>query len=395
LADTHKDTTATSGNPTAIFSLRLEVIWTALLESENTPAFTRILARKTRESWLHCISERIPVEVKALLVGQKCPTFEGLRAMPPVDSTDAGVYARLVESRYEFKMKVDRLVYVGSASRFNAGLTGRMKGHLSSRSADSRLQHDIERRDLCCPGDFITLMQMPFTGPSPQDIFEIRAIVTVAEAVLTVWLGALRNPSALLRDAFPWSHDEKNYTPWSSYNPIEKDFLVPLELDPVMSKHETKWLLSVERAERRAEGRREFWRALELVRCRADLHQEPTTDSSEELIAEENETGIGKQHAENHRGEVGDTQECHHDSHESPSPQSQSENHKTVPPDDEETGVIIYDTYEKDGRYNPHGKPKYRMLPKPMDDKAIFGRDDDGDDYDEYDFTFISVPRER
>ncbi|SMY29613.1 unnamed protein product [Zymoseptoria tritici ST99CH_1A5] len=251
-ASTSQDSTEvlpelSSGDSTEeVFHRRLTEVWTCLLDSVKTPAWTRIIATRTKDEWLSQISDGIGSEVRTLLAGTQCPTFQELNALPLLMSTDAGVYARLVESRYEVQFAIDRMVYVGSASKYNAGLAGRIAEHASKlknkpgrkRKTIPRLQITIEARKLRWPGNFATLMVLSFPSSKPQDVYNVRATVVIAEAMLTIWLGALQdpppnvNPSPRLFDAFPWNLAERDYTPWSSHNPLLVDFTLPWEMDP-------------------------------------------------------------------------------------------------------------------------------------------------------------------
>ncbi|KJX93779.1 hypothetical protein TI39_contig4258g00006 [Zymoseptoria brevis] len=251
-ASTSQDSTElpselSSGESTEeVFHRRLTEVWACLLDSVKTPAWTRIIATRTKEEWLSKISEGIGSEVRTLLAGTRCPTFQDLNALPLLMSRDAGVYARLVESRYEIQFAIDRMVYVGSASKYGGGLASRIAEHASKRKNKPgrkrkiipRLQTSIEARTLRWPGNFATLMVLRFPSSRPQDVYNVRATVVIAEAMLTIWLGALQdpppnvNPSPRLFDAFPWDLAERDYTPWSSHNPLLVDFTLPLEMDP-------------------------------------------------------------------------------------------------------------------------------------------------------------------
>lgn len=60
------------------------------------------------------------------------PTYDELECLPSVDSTDAGVYVRLLTSRYELQTASDRYLYVGSASKYGSGLNGSVSEHIKS-----------------------------------------------------------------------------------------------------------------------------------------------------------------------------------------------------------------------------------------------------------------------
>lgn len=139
------------------------------------------------------------------------------------------MYARLVKSRYELQIAIDRYLYVGSASRYGSGLNGRVSEQVGKRRRhpESRLQRDIKAKDLKAPGRFVTLMIMKMNSPKREDVLDVRRTVTLAEAILTVWLGALQSPSPHLQSLCQWDSRILDYTAWSSHNPLTKDVVGP------------------------------------------------------------------------------------------------------------------------------------------------------------------------
>lgn len=216
------------GLQASLFNTRLMNIWQGLLKSEMTPTWREALSKKPAEKWLSLISHGIPEGVKRILGGLQPPTYKELNSLPLVDSIDAGVYARLVKSRYELQMG-DRYLYVGSASRYGRGLNGRVSEHIEKRKRhlESRLQRDIRRKDLEGPGRFVTLMTMKMNSPDKEDVLDVRRTVTLAEAILTVWLGALQSPSPHFQNLRQWDPQILDYTGWSSHNPLTKDVVEP------------------------------------------------------------------------------------------------------------------------------------------------------------------------
>jgi hypothetical protein len=124
-----------------LFSTRLLKIWEGLLLSGMTPNWTEALSQKSAKHWLTPISEGMPEDVKKILGGLQPPTYDELEQLSPVNSTDAGVYARLVTSRYPVQEASDRYSYVGSASKYGLGLQGRVRQHI--RKGPKRLIRDI------------------------------------------------------------------------------------------------------------------------------------------------------------------------------------------------------------------------------------------------------------
>jgi hypothetical protein len=214
-----------------MFNTRLSEVWQALLKSEMTPTWREALQEKPAEEWLSSISLGIPEDVKKALGGLRPPTWDELNKLSLIDTNDAGVYARLVTSRHQLPTTEDRYLYVGSASRYGSGLSGRMAEHtrkVYKLKDETRLQFDIRRKKLKGNGRFITLMVMKMDSPKNEDVLNVRRTVTLAEAILTVWLSALQSPSQDLQSACPWDMQTLQYTGWASHNPLMKDVVLPV-----------------------------------------------------------------------------------------------------------------------------------------------------------------------
>ncbi|KAL2406428.1 hypothetical protein ABEF93_006428 [Exophiala dermatitidis] len=209
-----------------LFIARLFEIWKGLLESDMTPTWREALAEKSAERWLNHISEGIPKDVKKVLGGVQPPTYDELERLSPVDSTDAGVYARLVTSRYPVQTASDRYLYVGSASKEGSGLTGRVSQHIK-KNPRRRLDRNIRTLDLKAPGSFVTLMTKTMKSAEDGHILDVRRTVVLAEAILTIWLGALQSPCLHLQKLCPWDPQALDYTAWSSHNPLTVDIVLP------------------------------------------------------------------------------------------------------------------------------------------------------------------------
>lgn len=116
-------------------------------------------------------------------------------------------------------------MYIGSPSRYEFGLSGRIAEHTQKRRRlhQSRLQREIKDNDLKGGDRFITLMTMKLDSPRKEPVLDIRRTVTLTEAILTVWLGALETPPHDLERLCPWETELLAYTGWSSHNPLLKD----------------------------------------------------------------------------------------------------------------------------------------------------------------------------
>lgn len=146
-----------------------------------------------------------------------------------VDSNDAGVYARLVESRFEIQAADDRHLYIGSASKYGFGLSGRIAEHTRRTRPihQSRLQREIKNNDLKGGDCFITLMTMKLNNPKKEAVLDVRRTVALTEAILTVWLGAIKSPSRDLERLYPWETEFLAYSGLSSHNPLLVDIVEP------------------------------------------------------------------------------------------------------------------------------------------------------------------------
>jgi hypothetical protein len=207
----------------SLFEARLRDIWHVLSHDLMTVKWKKAIAEISTEELLSTISQSILPEVKHLLGGVQPPTFAQIRALPSTTTNQAGVYARLVESRFEHQGPGDRLLYIGSASKRFGGLQYRILQHQAGfkiRGRESRLDRDIKERDLEEPGEFRTLLVMDMNSADLSNVETVRRTVVVAEAILTVWLGALQGCSADLRRASPWLPETLDYSPWSSHNPL-------------------------------------------------------------------------------------------------------------------------------------------------------------------------------
>jgi hypothetical protein len=211
----------------SLFKERLINVWDGLIKSEMTPNWRKALAENPSEEWLSRIADGIPESVKKVLGGLQPPTYDSLGMLPPVDTTDAGVYARLLNSRHKLHAATERYVYVGSASRAQGGLNTRVREH-TTKSHNTRLGRFVKSKKLERPGRFVTLMTMKMKSMDDQDVLDVRRTVTLAEAILTVWLGALECRSRSgLQDLYQWDIGVRDYTPLCSHNPLALDIVEP------------------------------------------------------------------------------------------------------------------------------------------------------------------------
>ena len=81
--------------------------------------------------------------------------------------------------------------------------------------------------DLKAPGSFVTLMTMKVNSAEEKHVLDMRRTVALAEAILTIWLGALPLPSPRLQELCPWDPQTPDYRAWSSQNPLTVDIVLP------------------------------------------------------------------------------------------------------------------------------------------------------------------------
>lgn len=213
--------------PKTLFHDRMVDIFGVRMESDMTETWRTALQKRSVHAWVSSISGRVPEEVQRLLGNIRSLTWEEIKRIPLIKTTSAGVYARLATSQYKLGLAHDRYLYVGSASSFGGGLSARMKKHITD--GRSRLQRDTRRKRLKGEkGKFVTLLVMDMERTYHDSVLEVRRTVTLAEAIFTVWLGALKSPTRSLASAYPWDIRLRQYTGWASHNPLEVDVQLPI-----------------------------------------------------------------------------------------------------------------------------------------------------------------------
>ncbi|KAI5927189.1 hypothetical protein F4810DRAFT_652736 [Camillea tinctor] len=219
-----------------LFSTRLSAIWEGLLEFGMTPAWKEALSEKPAEHWLTIISAGIPEDVKKILGGLKPPTYEELLNLSLFRSTDTGVYAKLVTSRYPFRETAfDRYLFVGSVSQYDSELLVRADQHYREHNK-RRLNAEIKKMDLGAPGRSVTLMTMKTDNIDEESVLNMQMTRTLAESILMVWLGVFRSPNPQLQTLCPWDFKALHHRAWSLLEfPLEVDISLPKRDDPKTS----------------------------------------------------------------------------------------------------------------------------------------------------------------
>ena len=208
-----------------VFQARLFELWEALARLEMTEAWRKALQERPVEYWLSSIAQNTPARVKELLAAHEPPTVAKLKELSWIDSHDAGVYGWILPPREVIHRERECYLYVGSASKYEYGLSWRRYQHLSESAQlhNRRLRALIRRKGLKRKGHFITLMMVEMDSAEKEEIVRVRHLVTLAEAMFTFWLGALENPDSL----HPWTMTAVPYSGCCSHNPLTKDINAP------------------------------------------------------------------------------------------------------------------------------------------------------------------------
>ncbi|KAL9100886.1 MAG: hypothetical protein Q9163_003797 [Psora crenata] len=212
----------------SIFNSHLVDVWQGLLRSEMTEKWRGASGEIIRGVAFHYFGGYQDM-LRNSSEGFDLQPGGELEGLPSTDTDDAGVYARLVSSRYGIQKVSDRYLYVGCASRYGSGLIARISEHTvkRKRSDESRLQRDIRKKDLKGNNRFVTLMVMRMDSPKSEDVHDVRLTVTLAEAISAMWLGALQSPSLHLQNLCQWDPQTLEYTAWSSHNPLTVEVVKP------------------------------------------------------------------------------------------------------------------------------------------------------------------------
>ena len=212
-----------------LFNARLNDILRGLCQHPMTSKRRDYISSKPLEEWAFIISNGIPDRVKIVLGGLTAPTYEELLVLPAVCTKDAGVYAELGHKNSD-SGPVKCGIYVGSASKFGLGLFHRISDHayLMRHGSKTKRYKPAKRNNIGKSREFVTLMTAKFA--TSKDVLEVRRKVVLAEAVLTIWLGALnlsRGENCRLGWLSPWSNHRLDYTGQSSHNPLTIDVVEP------------------------------------------------------------------------------------------------------------------------------------------------------------------------
>ncbi|KAK0745450.1 hypothetical protein B0T18DRAFT_463401 [Schizothecium vesticola] len=189
----------------SVLEARMCQIIDELLEERNTTTQWRaILSAKSTEAWVATILPFIPTRVKHILAAPSPPTAADWRSLAWQDTSLFGVYAWVLKRGRGPNLnplRVENYVYIGSA-------TNRTTGH------------------------FATLLTMEPASSEIGDVTGARELVVFAEAIFTIWFGALTETESAsvtgragrhrrLHSLSPWDHPQQfNYKGLCSHNPL-------------------------------------------------------------------------------------------------------------------------------------------------------------------------------
>ncbi|KAH6839643.1 hypothetical protein B0I37DRAFT_386937 [Chaetomium sp. MPI-CAGE-AT-0009] len=207
-------------------------------DADTTTQWRATLSAKSIEAWAATIIPLIPTRVKHILAAPNPPTAADWRSLAWQDTSLFGVYAWILKRGGGAglnPLRVGNYVYIGSATKYAHGLSGRALQH---REGDGGfgLNHRIKQRGLSrTTGHFATLLAMEAASSDIGDITKAQELVVFAEAIFTIWFGALTETESAgvigragkhrrLHSLSPWEHPQQfNYEGLCSHNPLALD----------------------------------------------------------------------------------------------------------------------------------------------------------------------------
>lgn len=209
-----------------------------LKRSDITAQWRAILSARSTEAWAAIILPLVPTRVKHMLAAPCPPTAADWRTLAWQDSSLFGVYAWVLKRGNGpglNPLREENYVYIGSATNYSHGLSGRALQHRKGHYWDGpKLYQRIKQRGLSrTTGHFATLMVMEVASPKSNDIIKAREFVLFTEAIFTIWFGALVGTESVtgrtrdhdrLCSLSPWDHPQQfNYKGLCSHNPLVLD----------------------------------------------------------------------------------------------------------------------------------------------------------------------------
>ncbi|KAI0490277.1 hypothetical protein F4859DRAFT_500702 [Xylaria cf. heliscus] len=189
----------------AILEGRLDCILEGLTRAGKAAQWHHVLMGTSRTEWIEQILALIPTPVGRILAAPSPPTISTLRTLEWEDTTKMGVYAWILTRKVRNPFYPEHHIYIGSATKYGWG-TGR----------------------------FATLLSMEVKSSEPNEVAMARQLMVLAEATLTIWLGALyvgrldyQLQCLPLRSLCPWGLEQISYCGLCSHNPLSLDITYP------------------------------------------------------------------------------------------------------------------------------------------------------------------------
>ncbi|GAB7337617.1 hypothetical protein MBLNU457_g2915t1 [Dothideomycetes sp. NU457] len=214
---------------------RLEHILQGLSQTHKTDLWKTIFEGTSRTEWARQILALIPAPLGRLLAASSPPNPAELKCIEWKDTNCMGVYAWILTRRVSNPIYLDDYLYIGSATNYRSGLSGRKEQHLQKYGSVCRVMKQIVRSGLSRKGHFVTLVSLD-NSVEPETVLEARCLMIMIETVLTIWLGALtprkgqddQRERLKIRELCPWTLEQVKFIGSCSH--------VALVVDPNLRK---------------------------------------------------------------------------------------------------------------------------------------------------------------
>ncbi|KAK0707155.1 hypothetical protein B0T21DRAFT_377259 [Apiosordaria backusii] len=159
-------TDVSPGEDDTLFRSRLLTIWEGLSAFPKTPRWEKTLSSKTPEFWLSQIEQHTAKHFKTILSSHESPTISLLESLEWSDTaTAAGVYLWVWKPRRKRTYHDSECyLYLGSASKFGAGLADKRRALLSTWPSTRQQPPKPQMRSLGMSpkSKIVTLFEVPF-----------------------------------------------------------------------------------------------------------------------------------------------------------------------------------------------------------------------------------------
>lgn len=213
---------------------RIDRILKGFMVSRMTKTWRHFLEQKPIKRWRKEILALISPSIGRILAASSPPTIADMKACKWEYTNALGVYAWFLPRKHSETFVHRYYIYVGSATRYGWGLSGRKSEHLGAKRSFRSLPLYLQDQSLAIQGShFVALISKDLDSNDPAEIVETRRLLVLAEAVLTAWFGALRptpknsRERSLFRSVIPWAVEDTPYIGLCSHNPLLRDIRYP------------------------------------------------------------------------------------------------------------------------------------------------------------------------